>query len=503
MTAMPTSFTRKVALGVAWMTSARALVRLMGLVSMIVLARLLNPTDFGIVAMAMAVAAGLELLTLFSFDMALIQRKEMTRALYDSAWTLNFLMGVGLAAALAVAAGPVAVFYREPRLDTVMLIIGAKYIIDGAINTGTVDFRRNLDFQSEFVLQLVPRIAGILVTIPLAFWLSDYRALLAGMLFGASIACMMSYVMHPHRPRWCLSEARGLIRFSRWLLLNNFVGFLWNRGADFIIGRALGPASLGIYSLAYEVSNLPSTEMVAPINRVLFPSYVQLADDFERLREGFRATLGLIALVILPASIGLAAVAEPLVRVVLGNKWLETIPLISLLAVAGAGTVLQSNTGSVYNALGQPRMIALTGAIHAALLIPMILFATYTFGLIGTAWAVLVHSLALGMTTTYGIFLRTTPIRLADVLQACWRPIIACAVMFGSVRVFLAALEPYRDFIWTLGALLAACAIGVLTYAAAIALLWLVAGRPQGAETMVLGYIEPVWRRLTGTNAES
>ncbi len=77
--------------------------------------------------------------------------------------------------------------------------------------------------------------------------------------------------MHPHRPRWCLSEARVLYRFSRWLLLNNFVGFLRNRSADLIIGRALGPASLGV-CIAYEVSNLPSSEMVAPINRVLFPA---------------------------------------------------------------------------------------------------------------------------------------------------------------------------------------------------------------------------------------
>ena len=128
--------------------------------------------------------------------------------------------------------------------------------------------------------------------------------------------------MHPHRPRWCLSEAHVLYRFSRWLLLINFVGFLRNRSADLIIGRASADL-VGIFSIAYEVSNLPSTEMVAPINRVLFPGYVQLADDLDRLRSAFRATLGLIALVILPASAGLAAVADPLVRVMLGEKWLE------------------------------------------------------------------------------------------------------------------------------------------------------------------------------------
>jgi len=274
------------------------------------------------------------------------------------------------------------------------------------------------------------------------------------------------------------------------------VGFLRNRSADLIIGRALGPASLGIFSIAYEVSNLPSSEMVAPINRVLFPGYVQLADDPDRLRSAFRATLGLIAVVILPASAGLAAVADPLVRVMLGEKWLETIPIISLLALSGASIVLQSNTGSLHNALGQPRMIALTGAIQVALLLPMLLIATFSFGLEGTAWAVLAHSVVIGLLSTYWIVFRTTPVRFEDVAGACWRPVVACAVMYVVTRSFLASLEPLLDFMQSLGALLAASALGVMIYMATVIGLWRLAGRPQGAESSLIIRIEPLWVRL-------
>lgn len=493
---MSASFKRQVVVGIAWMTTARAAVRVLGLTSTVILARLLVPADFGIVAMAMAVATGLELLTLFGFDAALVQRKEISRDHYDSAWTLNILLGVGLAIALAAVAVPVAAFYREPRLEAIMYILGAKYIIDNGTNPGIVDFRRNINFRPEFVIQVGPKVAGILITIPAAFVLRDYRALLAGMLISSSGTFALSYLMHPHRPRWCLSEARVLYRFSRWLLLNNFVGFLRNRSADLIIGRALGPAALGIFSIAYEVSNLPSSEMVAPINRVLFPSYVQLADDLDHLRSAFRATLGLIALVILPASIGLAAVADPLVRAMLGDKWLDAIPIISLLALAGASLVLQTNTGSLHNALGQPRMIALTGAIQVALLLPMLLFTTFRFGLDGAAWAVLAHAVVLGLPTTYWIVFRTTPIRIGDVVQVCWRPAIACAVMYGVVRGFLASFEPLSDIMQSLGALLAACAIGVMTYAATVFGLWLLAGRPQGPELALIAGIKPIWDRI-------
>lgn len=489
---------RKVAIGIAWMTSARAIVRALGLVSTVVLARLLIPADFGLVAMAMAVAAGFELLTLFSFETALIREPRITRAHYDSAWTLNALMGLAIALALAASAVPFAAFYREPRLETVMLMIGLKYFIDGLGNTGTVDFRRQMEFGRDFLMQVGPKIAGILVTIPLALWLADYRALLCGMIISSAVSCVMSYLLHPHRPRFCLSEVGSLFRFSRWLLLNGMVSFVRVRSADFIIGRQLGPGPLGIFSVSFEVANLPSTEMVAPINRVLFPSYVGLANDQDRLRESFASTLGLIALLILPASVGLAAVADPLVRVVLGEKWLDSIPLIDLLALAGAANVLQTNTGSVYNAIGRPRLIALTSAIHAATLIPLLLLGTQAFGLTGAALALLVHSIGIGLPVTYLIFFASTAIRPSDVWRVCWRPVIASMLMYMAVTQFLRHVELlHGEALSTLAGLIAACILGVLSYTLAVAGLWQAAGRPEGAEPTLFTQLRGMWLRCT------
>lgn len=485
----------RVAVAVAWMTSARAAVRLLGLVSTLVLARLLAPADFGLVAMAMSIAAALELLTAFSFDAALIQERQISRAHYDTAWTLNLAMAVMLAMGLVLASGFAAAFYREPRLEHLMLFVGIKYVIDNAGNPGTVDFRRNLAFDREFVMQVGPKLASIFVTIPLAFWLRDYRALIAGMLFASSMACLLSYRMHPHRPRWCVEQARPLFRFSRWLLLNNFIGFLRKRSADFIIGRALGTAPLGVFSIGNEVASLPSSEMVAPINRVLFPSYVKLAHDPERLRSGFRATLGFIALLILPFSAGLAAVADPLVRVALGEKWLEVIPLIPLLAAAGAANMLQTNTFAVYGALGRPRLIALTGGIQAALLVPMLLAAVSWLGLVGVAGAFLLHSVLFALPIAYWIFFRNSPVRPRDVWLVCWRPVLACAALYLVVARFLdfAGMQP--DIFRALALLVAACVLGALTYTATVLTLWHTVGRPVGAERAVLEQVITQWRR--------
>ena len=317
------------------------------------------------------------------------------------------------------------------------MLLAIQYAVKNAANPGTVDFRRNLDFRWEFVTQVVPKLGGVLLTIPLAFWLRDYRALIAGMILTSFVACAMSYVVHPHRPRPCLRGAGELFRFSRWLLINNLITFFRNRGSTFIIGRIMGTSSLGIYGLAYEVSNMPTTEMVAPINRVLGPTYVKVREDPELLRSTFRSTFGLITILILPVSIGLAAVADPLVRVVLGDKWLATIPLISLLAFSGAGNLMQTNTGSVHTAIGQPRFITLTGLIHVTTLLPAVIFGTYQFGLIGAAGAYALHTWILGIWTTYAILFRTTVIRRVDVLRPCWRPLCASATMYLLVRGFL------------------------------------------------------------------
>ncbi|MBN8279363.1 MAG: lipopolysaccharide biosynthesis protein [Gammaproteobacteria bacterium] len=487
---------RKVAFGMAWMAGARVAVRALGLVSTLVLARLLVPADFGIIAMATSIAAGLELLTLFGFDMALIQRKTLTRDDYDSAWTLNTMLGIGMATLLVLGAGAGAAFYREPRLEPVIMLLAIQYAVKNAANPGTVDFRRNLDFRWEFVSQVIPKLGGVVITIPLALWLRDYRALIAGMILTTVVSCIMSYTVHPHRPRPCLKGAGELFRFSRWLLINNLITFFRNRGSTFIIGRIMGTASLGIYGLAYEVSNMPTTEMVAPINRVLGPTYVKVRDNPDVLRSTFRSTFGLITILILPVSIGLAAVADPLVRVVLGDKWLATIPLISLLAFSGAGNLMQTNTGSVHTAIGQPRYITLTGMIHVLTLLPAIIIGTHQFGLIGAAGAYALHTWILGIWTTYAILFRTTVIRREDVLAPCWRPICGSVVMYLLVRGFLWLYPGHGSTAQALLALVAATLIGLVAYVSVVLGLWVLAGRPDGSETSLLWRFRKLVTRL-------
>src|SRR5690606_37739254 len=122
---------------------------------------------------------------------------------------------------------------------------------------------------------------------------------------------------------FCVEEASEMLNFSKWLIFNNAINFLRTRSPDFVIGRMSGPAGLGLFTVAYEISTLPTSELVAPINRVVFPGYSKLSKNIVLLGESYLNVLAVIAFFALPAGFGISAIAAPLVNVVLGSKWIE------------------------------------------------------------------------------------------------------------------------------------------------------------------------------------
>jgi O-antigen/teichoic acid export membrane protein len=328
----------------------------------------------------------------------------------------------------------------------------------------------------------------------------SYWALIAGMMAGNIASLIVSYWMVPRRPRLMLKSSRDLFSFSGWVALNNAITFMRNRAGDLIIGRIAGTRMLGLFNVAYEISNLPSTEMVAPINRAVFPGYVQLAQDPQQLRQAFRDVLSFVCLLTLPICMGIAATSGLLVPIVLGDKWLESAPLVALLAISGGLNTLQANTGAVYHALSKPRLIALTGSIQMVVLMPMLIYAAHHYGVVGAATAHLIHSVIFGVPVTYSILVRTSPIRWGDFVRSTWRPICSALLMYVCVRTIIST--PVLAHLPNIAHLLACAAIGAMLYAAMIWLCWQAAGKPRGAETMLFN-IASRWLRQRGGGLKS
>jgi O-antigen/teichoic acid export membrane protein len=493
----PRNLQRKMAKGAAWMVAFKMVDRGLGLISTLILARLLGPADYGVVGMALSFIFMAELLTAFGFDYALIHNQEATPSHYNTAWTCNTLLGVSITILMLAAAKPIADFYARPEVFWVVCALSIGPLLSGVENIGVVAFRKELDFRREFKFQVSRKILGFLIVVPAAAILRSHWALVIGILFSKLAGTVISYMMHPYRPRFELTKVREMMAFSRWILVNNLINFLRERSSDFFIGRSLGPNALGGYNVAYELSNLPTTEISAPINRALLPGFARM-ETSEEIVAAYSVALGLMAMLALPAAAAIMALAPFLVPVVLGSKWLSIVPLMEILAFNGATLLFHSSIAAVLAGRGQPRRTTVAGAAYVAILLVTLSVLTWhgrQFGVVAYAYAVL----AISVLCT-PIFLvqvrRAIGIPASIFVRAIARPIVAAAALVAAVRLLLPTYAPTMDIVTAAGWLVVGGIAGVATYIAALWLLWTAAGRPAGAERTVLDSLRALWSRL-------
>lgn len=485
----------KIAKGAAWMVSFKMIDRSLGLVSTVILARLLVPEDFGLVAMAMILIGALQLLIAFSFDVPLIQNPNAGREQFDTAWTLNVLFAGICGIVLASLAGVAARFYTEPRLELVIYMLALGFAAQGFSNIGPVIFRREMRFDREFKFLLGKRMAGLLVTIPLAFWMRNYWALVIGQLVGTFVSVALSYFVSDYRPRFSLKAKVELFHSSKWLMMNNILQFLNGRAAELVIGRLGGAGTLGIYTIASEISTLPTTELVAPINRAAFPGYARVATDIAALRSSFLNVISMIALFALPAGIGIASVADLMVPAILGWKWVPAILLIQILAIFGVIQALQTNISYIYLATGHLAYVTVVGAIQFVILLALLVPGILYWGATGAACAFL-GSVVLMTPVNQYLIARQLQLSATAFAASLVRPLAAsmimAAVVVGLKSLFVLKEEtgPY------LVALLVCVSAGVMSYGILLYVLWRYAGCPHGAERTSFGKVEQMLGKL-------
>jgi O-antigen/teichoic acid export membrane protein len=475
------------------MVGVRLLDRALGMVSTIILARLLVPEDFGLVAMATSVLVLLEMLSAFGFDVALIRQASSGRSSYDTAWTFNLLVGLTVGVFLAGLAYPAARFYDEPRVTSVMFLLACAPVFQGLENIGVVAFRKDLNFRAEFLWLTGRRLVGLATVLPLAFLLRSYWALVVGIVVGRLAGMLLSYLAHPYRPRLSLAARHALLGFSKWIVLVNILGFFLQRSSDLVIGRVLGSGPLGIYTVAAEVSSLPTTELVAPINRAVYPAFAKISGDQRRLKEEYLAVMGIIALIAIPVAVGVASVGPQVVALLLGEKWLAAVPLVKALALLGAVQFPYTNAYSVFLAVGKPHLQVRIHMLHVPVLVALLIVLATRYGVQGAAWATVITGFVVVPVSLWFVF-RELNIRIREFVDVVWRPATAAAVMYGLVAALGDVWMPVGAAA-VIGQLAVLVAIGVVVYVLGVLVLWWSVGAPQSGERRLLSHGRDV---LTG-----
>ncbi|MEM7223355.1 MAG: oligosaccharide flippase family protein [Pseudomonadota bacterium] len=466
--------------GSAWSMAMRWGIRAIGLISTLILVRLLTPFDFGIAAMGGLALGFVTIFADFNIGMIVIRKVDATREDYDTGWTVRLIQSLFLAS-LMLAAAPLAADYFETDLArAVVMWFALTAAIGGLENIGIVKARKELDFALEFRFVLYKRVFEFLFTVGFAFWLRDYWALVFGPMSAAILGVLISYRMHPYRPRLSLAKWREFLKFSIWLTLRNFSRYFNMRLHLLLVGRAESTAFFGIYNVAAGLAQIATQEIGTPLARGLYPNFAKLVDKPDELMRAFSHSLCALGLLCLPAGIGLACVAELFVPVVYGAQWVDAVPFVKWLAVYSVLNVIFIHVyGGILVVTGHDRLATGLSYFRLAVGAPIIIAALYWYGAtaVPIATALVPAILLLPYTLVLG---RVLPFTLGDLVAALWRPVIAVAAMSLAVLALdVPSLGPVL-------LLLAKIVLGGLVYVSCIVILWRLAGRPEGPEGYVI-----------------
>jgi O-antigen/teichoic acid export membrane protein len=480
---------------VLWTLAARQAERLLGIVSISIMVRLLTPGDFGLVRMATAVAALVEVFGAFGFDWVVVRLRDPEPDHYHTAWSLRLLLAGATFLTLIVISKPVAGFYGAPEVAPLLWALAGLTLVGALENIGLVDLRRTMAFDREFHIATASKVAGLVVSTSIAFVFRSYWALIFGMTASCISRIVASYAVSPFRPKFRLTKRGELLSVSTWWLVHNVVDALRAKFSEIYIGRFFGSAHVGRYSMANELAALATTEFAAPVNRVAYTRYAQHLGDRERLREAFLRTSGLIWAVGLPAAVGIGLCAQENVAILLGPQWSEAVPLVQVLSVAGALAIMASNTHYIYQAMGRVRFVANLTLLGTVLFIGVTIAIGPRYGVLGVAIAQVVAG-AIVLAANYAVLMRTLHLSITTILHRNGRPCVSTLLMAGTVyaaHMSLLANGQASPFL----RLVVLVTVGACTYVICTFGIWQMTGRTDvGLEREALDLIKNRWRQL-------
>jgi O-antigen/teichoic acid export membrane protein len=480
--------------GSLWMVGMRWAIRCVGLASTLILARVLAPQDFGIIAIATIVTGFFEIFAETGQRLAIIRHAAPTREHLDTAWTMQVIICTVLAVGVFLSAPFAQAYFHEPHAPDVVRVLSLRVLFIGLENIGTVAFRRDLDFRKEFLYGLYQKLGGAVLTIILALTLRSFWALAIGIVVGQAASAIISYLMHPYRPRISFQHVRELWGFSIWMLVGHVSAYAQSRVDQIALGGVADSTRLGQYTVAMDVATLPTIELALPAARALYPTYSRLSGDLTELKKAFLMTLGAVAAICWSAGPGVALVSHDFVAVLLGSQWLSVIPIVPWLALSGALFALSNTVLTVHQATGRARTFALQAWMRVVIMAPLVIYAAQSGDLERLAQAQFLAS-AVFTPIIFASLRSIIGLTMMDVIRANIRPAISAGMMWIVVPPAIEALS----FLPPVARLFVSVAIGGAVFVATMLVLWYIAGRPMGVESSTLATLSKVWRRVRAT----
>lgn len=474
--------------GSAWMVASRWSMKGLGFLSTLIMARLVLPSDYGIVAMAFLALGFIQAFLDFSVATALLRKDKLTREEIDSAWTLRILQSLIISVILLISCQQAANYFEEPRVVYVLWTLSVCVIFAGAGNIGLVLAQKELDFSLEFRHQVLCRFLSVSATVASGFWLRDYRALVIGISTAYVSGFIFSYAMHPYRPRICTRYMQEIWGVTKWLTLAGMGAYVVRKGDELVAARIGSTADYGLYNVGADLGQLPSAEVGPVILRAFLPVLASMEGGIEEVNAVVVKVLGAMNTLTLPIGVGFSAVAAPATLLMLGPEWTDATPFVTYFALLGALQIVFTPLNTLLTLRGHTKIQGKVVWLELSVFVPVAFLLVPSQFLLGLVWARMVASLASQLLTVHATR-RLCGLSIRDVVRAVWRP------MIGSVLMYAVVSQVVREVSGDVWRLLAGIMIGAVFFSVWTVVSWWLVGRPGGLETTVYSAVRQVWQR--------
>jgi O-antigen/teichoic acid export membrane protein len=435
------------------------------LVVFFVLARLLSPDTFGLVALANVFVVFMQIFLHQGFAQALIQRQQLDPEHLDTAFWTNVGIGCLLAIVGLTGAEHIAGWFNQPQLTPILRVLSLVFIVNSLNDVQQAVLERQFAFKSVAIRSLLAVVISGGVGIGMAIAGFGVWSLVGQQLIYETVAVAVLWGASDWRPGWRFSVAhfQDLFSFGVNILGSNFLNYINTRADDFLIGYFLGPTALGYYAIAYRVLTVMTQLLVSTIAQVALPTFSRLQEDLEKFRRAFYTATQLTSFVAFPTFLGMAVMARELVLVLFGEQWLPSVPVMQVLALAGILRSVTFAKGSVFMALGKPGWQFRLSLLNAVLNITGFLIAV-RWGILAVAASYVIRAYSVFPLGQW-LLSKLTQIRLSVYLRQFIAPLLASGVM---VAIMLAVKYWFTPILNPLLLLMTCSVIGAIVYSAAI-----------------------------------
>jgi lipopolysaccharide exporter len=321
----------KVFKGAAFLFSGNIINRIFGLISTLILARVLVPDDFGLVAIANIVLGFVSKSLESGSGQYLIQKEVVNDGDINTTWTINIILKLLIFGLLLIATPFVAEYYSDDRLELVIPILASMIFFGVLQNPYMAILKRNQDYAIIFKIAVIRKFSSVVITVSTALVYQSYWALIIGHLVSNAVGTICSYIFVAYRPRLALVGAKQQWGFSKWILAKGIIGYTRGQLDSFLVSSFYSPAILGGYHVSKYISSMPGSAGISPALEPLLATFSRSINDKEGIRHQVSLILILVFAVVVPLSCFLFVFSEPVVLLLLGEKWKDFAPVFGIL----------------------------------------------------------------------------------------------------------------------------------------------------------------------------